>query len=368
MSEYLTIREALARIEVREGNLLTELDLTRSTLAATEASLAAALARIAELEAPPVAPLLKGLMVRNGDAATSPFPPNIEVPWAVLQPDGPTALRHPNPIDKAIESGKPFRVRLLDAKYTGSPFIPTPAWVLAACGSVPVTNRQSGITADVARTWELPYREARGQLMAKLAAEYDGISAIFDTFAMHVYGEPMLRSLGDGETLLRLAEAGFTAAADMNSQLLGLADHGVFRSTRIAFALNPYMQMSLDGQGFRSSVPMTMVFADEARRLFGGRVILGNSSVRMGDGYTTNTDAFYTELAQRGRPLTFQTATWDRLHPKRDDATAAERNAALVTTIEWCLSMGAHAVELPGGHNLTVEQRQRLDDELKANV
>ncbi|MDP9297615.1 MAG: hypothetical protein M3O98_02970 [Actinomycetota bacterium] len=285
-------------------------------------------------------PLVIGPQVRDGDPATTPWPPNVEVPLANLFPAGPT-LVHPNPIDHAIATGKPFQVRPLDGGYIRAT-VPTPGWILERCNTVVVTNPQSGTTITKARTWEPEYQSIRSDLLRALAV-YDGaIPLIFDTWGMDVFAEPFLRSLGDPASRESLRAAGYTADADRASQLAGLQAHTVFERTRIGFALNGYQVPKPDWSGFTTDMTFVASFCDQARTLFGQRACLGNNSIRSSYiGQQRSAGSLYGILEDQGPPLRFQTAVGDKL-------------GDLHEVIDWAISMGAYAVELPPGYEALV--------------
>jgi hypothetical protein len=109
-------------------------------------------------------------------------------------------------------------------------------------------------------------------------------------------------------------------------------------------------------------------FIKRLRNLFGPRAVIANHSIRasfIGDQKKKN--SLYYFLKKAGKPLYFQTATWDRIAKKGKKATQKQRRTALIKTIKWAISLGAQAVELPDGHNLKLTQIHSLTALLQKN-
>jgi hypothetical protein len=291
-------------------------------------------------------PLVKGLMTRSWFDGR---PWNVEVRWRDLQPVAGGPLVHPNAIDNALAKGAPFRVRLLSGQFA-------PQWAKElAGGPVPYVEPVSGAVATVPRWWTWFYMQAHKDVVAKLAAAYDGkISLIFVSGGMSFYAEPLLRGFADPRNRDALMAAGFTAERDTEKAFATIDQHRVFKHTRIGMSLNPYQRLRTDGSWFHDPSFAEAVMS-RLRANFGGRAVLQNNSIRtpaVAGPYTE----LYADLRAHAEPLSFQTATLARV-------------GDLSATLEWAIAQGAHAVELPYGYQerLTSTQLTDFDLRLKAN-
>ena len=100
------------------------------------------------MERSPV-PLVAGLMVRNADPATAPYPPNLELRWSEVQPDASGSFVTTT-IDDALATGRPFRLRLMCGAYA-------PTWLCDRVGTFTYVEHQSGRTFAVPRWWHPDY-------------------------------------------------------------------------------------------------------------------------------------------------------------------------------------------------------------------
>ena len=82
--------------------------------------------------------------------------------------------------------------------------------------------------------------------------------------------------------------------------------------------------------------PFTLEMMQYCRQLLGLGCVLENNSLRYpvtGNGY----EAMYESMSELGAPISFQTATADRV-------------GDLSETIGYAVTLGANSVELPGGY------------------
>lgn len=297
----------------------------------------------------PVA-LLKGLMARaveSGNAAVEHYNP--EITWAELQPLKGGAI-DTDVIGDLITAGDSFRVRLFNGYGI-------PQWVKDEVGTVTTYYAQTPDTRapeDVARYWDPLVATYYDDLMQKLAAEYDGvIPLIFEAMCMTVYAEPCLKQFNYAPNRTAYLAAGYTSAADLeafNNALDIMAAH--WHETRVGVAYNGYQLLTSTG-GTTTSNAQTKTLMQRHRSLFGERAVLQNNSIR--ESYLANPSATFTDMAELGPPISFQTATLARV-------------GDLGAVLDWCIDeMGAHAVEWPGQGNLTQAELNDFNTRLRAN-
>ncbi len=300
-------------------------------------------------------PLVKGLSTRRGyDSRIGAY--IVRVTWAELQPEPGGPIVHPNPIDAAIARGVPFRVRLLAGAYA-------PSWVLAL-GSVTIVDPFLGQneTYVVPRWWTRSYADAYADLVAKLAAEYDGrIPAITMSGPMTVWAEPFLHQFGSTATREAALAAGWSTATERAAFLRMIEAHAAFRRTRTLMAINPGQTYDpTTGRWNLADLSYTKAITDAFVQTLGARAIVQNNSLNVTR--ATKNDAYVAlyeymqELHANGVPIAFQTA-----------------QKALVEDLPWVLdhavALGAHLVELPEDWATldTPEHLALVDQRLRAN-
>lgn len=302
-----------------------------------------------------VMPLVKGLSTRW--SYSRELPAYIQrVSWAELQPTPYGPIVHPNPIDQAIARGVPFRVRLLAGAYA-------PQWVMDL-GSVTVTDTFLGAnqTYVVPRWWTSRYAEAYADLIAKLAAEYDGrIPAITMSGPMTVCAEPFLHQLASSATREAVLAAGWSTAAERAAFQRMIDAHTAFRSTRTFMAINPGQTYDpTRGRWNLGDLSYMRDLTDYFVATLGRRAIVQNNSLNVtratrNETYMAMYD-YMKQLHASGVPIAFQTA-----------------QTSLVEDLPWVLdyavAAGAHLVELPAKWDEldTPEHLAQVDQLLRAN-
>lgn len=278
------------------------------------------------------------------------------VGWSELQPTPYGPIVHPNPIDEAIARGVPFRVRLLAGRYA-------PQWVLDL-GSVTITDPFLGVNEKytVPRWWTPAYADAYADLIAKLAAEYDGVVPAFSMSGpMTVSAEPFLHQLASAETRAAVLAAGWSTAAERTAFQRMIEAHAAFASTRTFMAINPGQTYDPStGRWKLADVSYMRALTDHFVRTLGARAIVQNNSLNVTR--ATENEAYVSmyeymkQLRASGVPIAFQTA-----------------QTALVEDLPWVLdyavAAGAHLVELPANWQEldTPEHLALVDQRLRAN-
>jgi len=291
--------------------------------------------------------LVKGLC----EEGTGTLPPSVtnvscQAFWKDLQPTKGGPIASNNSIDQFLASGKPGRVRLYFGQHS-------PTWATGLAGGVQLHDPIDNVTVAVPRWWTSSVINAQKDFVAKLAAKYDGrISAIFIANGGTVYAEPFIRGIASSMTRQNLLAAGYTPAADKASYVAGLQMFSAFKVTRLAMAFNPWEYVN-SMTSYGEDVSYTLEVMDSMRTMFGSRAIWHNSSVKsplLGGQYTT----MYAHMKGK-KPLSFQTAQ-------------ASRVGSFPNALDWTLTMGAHAVELPKyfWNYLSPSQLSSFDTKLRA--
>lgn len=304
----------------------------------------------------PLAPLVKGLSTRW--SYSRDLPAYIQrVAWADLQPSAYGPIVHPNPIDQAIARGVPFRVRLLAGVYA-------PGWVFERAGSVEILETFLGANQAhvVPRWWTRAYQAAYADLIAKLAAEYDGrIPAISMSGPMTIAAEPFLHQFTASATRQAALAAGWSTAAERSAFEAMIDAHTAFRSTRTFMAINPGQTYDpTTGKWNLADLAYMRGLTDRFVSVLGPRAIVQNNSLNVTraterPAYVAMYD-YMQRLRAAGVPIAFQTA-----------------QTALVEDLPWVLDYavraGAHLVELPADWQLldTPEHLALVDQQLRAN-
>lgn len=284
----------------------------------------------------------------------------LNVAWSELQPESYGAIPRNNRIDDAVEqvrklaeSGIHLRIKL--RLLAG---IHAPEWVKALGGEpFAITEVQSTTGGVLGRFWLDEYGQAYQDLHEKLAVLYDDVPEILEVTMSRcttVFAEPLIRHASDPDAIRNLVEAGYSRAADERCQREQIQTHAIWTTTRSGLALNPYQAIAPDGT-VSIDVHFTEELASFCRDLLGSRCVLENNSIRWPP-FEGDMHRMYRNIAQLGPPISFQTAT-------------PERVGDLRRTVEWAIALGANAVELPAGYGslLSEQELRRLDSMLEAN-
>lgn len=320
------------------------------TLAAVVALPQAASANAAHRKAavaPPVKPIVQGLLDRQ-----EPPPKSMQsvvhayvvpVTWAQLQPTqgGPIAAN--NPIDTAIarvnqpdfaKLGMVLKLRIFAGIYA-------PDWAKSIDGD-PITYygapSDGGGSGTVGRWWTADYAAAYTDFETKLAAKYDSVPQIREVTVSRcstMYDESFVRNFGDSRNVAALTAAGYTTAADKQCILDSFAEHDVWKTTTsdVAFAPFPLIAKPTDAR----DMTFTLSAMDQCRATLGTRCGLENNSLSSSKLTTTNYVMIYNKMTALGPPIILQTAKASAIGTISDVLAAA-------------VKIGANSVELPNGY------------------
>lgn len=358
MAKIDDLLNMLGGISALAGEAHTEYHDAADALATADAEIARLNALIDDLT--PEMALVAGMLTRSG------VPPPVYDGW---NPEIPAARVMPSKgvydftaIHDALTRNPNARLRLLHG-------VSDPDWLKTASGGpVLVENFQDHKTGTVAHYWAGAYMDVEDQLQDALATEFDGtLRATFITTAMLIYAEPFQRQLMSTITKTNLLAAGWTPALDAAALYRMTTCHRAWKKTRVGVAMNPYQ--TLDGAGtVKVDLDETQRWMEDFRSTFPNGILSNNSIRESMIGDESKAGNFYQRLMAMGKPLSFQTAIWDRIAKEAGAATTARKLDALKRTIEWAISMKAHALEVPGGHTLTDADIRAFSVRLKANA
>jgi len=349
---HLDVPRPPERTRARRG-----LSTTRVLAAIVVATMLSPLAAtVAEARAKPLA---TGLMSQGVQRKLWPSIVNVWVPniyWRDIEPK-PGVFRFGSIkklVKEARTSGDVLRLRIDAGRMA-------PRWARRRFGSVEVYDPIDGLSAPVPRWWTKGYMRAYAHLQARLAAAFDGnptIRAVTISGAMTIYAEPFIRGLQDQRTRNNLLASTYTKKRDKRAEVRAVLAHRVWKRTRQILTINPWQYLNQNGTfGFR--VRFTNHVMNRCRSVFGKRCILQNNSMRsswLTDHMPGGYDPMFAHMKALGPPISFQTAR-------------SARVGDLSMVLDWCLSMGAHGVELKSGavDQLTADQAQTYDAKLDAN-
>ena len=291
-------------------------------------------------------PALAGLLDRNGVPPASFLGALggyvVNAYWKDLQPTPGATLTANSSIDRAITEVNALNAAhgtQLGLKIRVFAGVWAPQWVKNLGGSpVPLTNPQGGGSGTIGRFWTDAFGSAYNHFVDLLAAKYDEMPVIREVTISRCttfYDEPFIRDTTDPADITALLDAGYTPSADERCQRQEIAAATVWQHTRSDLALNPYEVIGTAGS-HANDEPFTLEMMQYCRQLLGLACVLENNSLRypvLGAGY----EAMYASMSQLGAPISFQTAT-------------AERVGILSETIGYAITLGASSVELPGGY------------------
>ncbi len=291
-------------------------------------------------------PPLTGLLDRNGVPPASYLGALggyvVNVYWKDLQPTPGASLTPNNAIDRAITEVNALNAQhgtQLGLKIRVFAGIWAPQWVKDLGGSpISLVNPQGGGTGTIGRFWTDAFGSAYDHFEDMLAAKYDEVPVVREVTISRCttfYDEPFIRDTNDPGDVTALLDAGYTPTADEQCQRQEIATATVWQHTRSDLALNPYEVIGTAGTKAVDE-PFTLEMMQYCRQLLGLGCVLENNSLRYpvtGNGY----EAMYESMSELGAPISFQTATADRV-------------GDLSETIGYAVTLGANSVELPGGY------------------
>ena len=288
-------------------------------------------------------PMLHGLIDRDGPAAAafsgvvSNFVVNVH--WSDIQP-APGPLVSNNAIDRAIVVARQMNATSGHASvgikirfYAG---VDAPNWVKQLAGG-PVQVVSGSLTGTVGRFWTDAFGAAYTDVWTRMAQKYDSVPEIREitvSRCMTFYAETMIRDTEDAVTGQNLLNAGYTMAADKACITQEIDLGTVWLTTRIGVAFNPY-QLVVPGIHISDEFYTEQVM-QHCRSQLGAQCVLENNSIR----FPLQAGLYqqmYAALIRLGAPLSFQTA-------------ALSRVGDLTQTLNWAVTVGANAVELPKGY------------------
>lgn len=351
-TQLTEIRAIQDTLRAKWDELLTDATDIDAVTDAIDADLTTLLAAIGAVGVDPPEPvaLVKGLMTRHtappgGASGVNGWNPIIN--WSTLQATQGGAIGGAGKTElDALVAAMP------GTEFCLRPFIGwgAPQWAKDICGSMTIKYAQNpGADEDVIRWFDPAFSALYDDFIVKLAALYDGqIPLIFATAAMVVYGEPCLKQTNNLDNRTTLLAAGYTRDDDLATFYAGFDSLTAFTETRIGCAYNDYQYINSAGEhdsdrGIRDQL------MDYHRTLFGERAVMQNNSIRP----QLFGSSVYTRLKQMhdtyGTPIRMQTSTWVDI----DDNTAMTQEQALLATLDFCVNLGCHAIELPNGHSLS---------------
>lgn len=286
-------------------------------------------------------PVLQGLMDRDGSPKPRFWPVVhsfvVQVPWAQLQPTENGPIAADNPIDNAINTvragatqGGPALIKL---RVMAGVF--SPEWA-KHLGGDPIAVRDSfnGGQGTVPHFWTPQFDAAYRQLQEALAKRYDNVAEIAETTideCMTFTAEPMIRQINDGKTAKALLDAGFTVDADQRCQRAQVDAAKIWTHTRSGLSLNPYQRIEPSGEGVPESA-FAIQLLQYCRQTLGPRCVLENHSIRWPPKTGPYAD-LYTAMVKAGAPISYQTATPDRIGDWQK-------------TLQWAVENKGNSVEL----------------------
>lgn len=279
---------------------------------------------------PPMVGLVDRAGIPSDDAATFVHGFVIRALWSDLQPTpGPLV---PDVIDQALDAADGKRVKL--RVYGGSQ---APEWLMDADGDrFTFTDGDTLEPVTAPRWWGPNFGAAYVELQRLLADRYDDddrLSEVTVSRCMGVYAETMTRDLRPPGNLDAFRAAGFSADVDIAAIMEQIDAHTVWERTYTGLACNPYPRLLANGK-IRADVGVTVRAMDRARTKLGERAVIENNSVRSGP-QSEEYGFMYTAMAERGAPITVQTATQEKIGSWAD-------------ALRWAATdLGASAVELP---------------------
>ena len=265
-------------------------------------------------------PLVQGLVDRHGPVATKVGYRNvvnagvISVNWSEIQRNQGGALAT-GAIDDAIRraeaAGNLVKLKVYAGRYS-------PTWAKNLDGAPyclydPPNTRTC---YSMPRFWTANFAAAYDDLLAKLAAKYEGngrITTIQIARCTTMSAEPFLRQAGTAANRRALLNAGFTVEKDEACLRQQLQSHATFLpSTRVDLAVHPYHRIK-SASAFVSDQDFTRSIMNYCRNVLGTRCVLGHTS--LGKRYDVGSPEaqMYRDIDALGPPIWMQTATMQKL-------------------------------------------------------
>jgi hypothetical protein len=273
----------------------------------------------------------------------------VQAKWSELQPQPNGPIAADNVIDRAIAQTRALNeqhhlhLALKVRIYAG---IDAPGWAKSIGGSpIPVTNTVGNQAhgGTVGRFWLPQFGASWHTFYGELAQKYDSTPEVHEVTisrCMTVYAEPFIRLGANPASVHALLHAGYSVAADEQCQREQIMDATLWKHTHTSLAFNPYDHVNPDGS-VTHDVAFTIAMMKYCRQLLGSQCVLENNSIRTGAppaaGSQQPFDQMLNEMKSLGPPITFQTATIDKIPD-------------LAATLRMAAELGATAVELPGGY------------------
>jgi len=314
----------------------------------------------AQTAAPPVKPVLRGVLDRKGLPAPAQWGAVdafvVTATWAQLQPTQGGPLAADNPVDQALAAvrapGGPSNLKLKLRVMAG---VNAPEWAKRLGGS-PVTMLYENKPVTVGRFWTAPFGHAYQDLQSKLAARYDAVPEILQTEISRcttVFTESYWRQWQKDANRRSFLDAGYTTGADDQCHTEEIRAHTVWTQTRSGLAFAPFWRLEPDATT-RYDEAYTENMMRSCRSVLGSRCVIENYSLRwplLSGLY----DRMHATMKALGPPLAFQTA---------NAAKVGDWYAAL----NWAADIGTNSVELNMAYPTYDGTRLgQVRDRLKAN-
>jgi len=252
-----------------------------------------------------------------------------------------------------------------------------------SAGGIAIYNKWDGVGGCTSAFWLPRVIDQYEQLMAAVAARYDGtpeIRDVVDSGCMTTYAEPFYRAHAEPASNARLWNAGLDFTKDKACHTRAVQIHAkYFVHTRTSLAINAWDVIDGSTDHWSPSTAPTLAFVDEvAIPTLGKRLVLQNNSLSESDGCpaggTEATNYPYCQIAQYAGPKGFQTETFVRLGGtgSAPAATFADSANGLYSALGHADQMGANFVELSGlGHDALIQldaaKLHSYDSALRAN-
>ena len=220
-------------------------------------------------------------------------------------------------------------------------------------GGIAVYNKYDGVGGCVPPFWHTRVLDQYEQLVAALAARYDGtpeIRDVVDSACMTTYAEPFYRAHAESGSNLRLWNAGLDFTKDRACHTRAVQIHAKYLvHTRTSLAINAWDVIDGSTDHWTPSTQDTLDFVTQvAEPTLGRRLVLQNNSLGESDGCPSGGGAltafpfcFISAYTAGGKG--FQTETFARL-----GTDFSSRESGLWSALDSALAMGSNFVEFSG--------------------